>query len=282
MSAQCYSLPRRTSSERFCIQFLTISGPSASSLVADFICVRLHVWRQFLTRTQIVSFLPRTRSPLSTQTASPHQPWASPIDLHWVFSRSAEREEVPPCSPPWQGCDLLGGSHALLPLSAVALSSKTPVRHATWFQSHRRRQDPLSPCWATPRVTAPIPNLNQRTRTSQNTARPATDFHDAWARAFLLSGMKNLAIASKRSTLGEEKTTNNGNCRLACASVLHGVESFKFFNIRQWLGVRFPRFVEDAPRCCNPSGASSKCANAMRQRFGDSQTRASERAETNA
>ena len=87
MSAQCCSLPRRTSSECSCILFLTISDPSASSLVANLTCVRLHVWIQFLTRTQIVSFLPGTCSPLSTQTASPHQPWgpiASPIDLHWL------------------------------------------------------------------------------------------------------------------------------------------------------------------------------------------------------
>ena len=86
------------------------------------------------------------------------------------------------------------------------------------------------------------------------------------AGAFLLSGKKNLAIASKRSTLGEEKTTNNDNCRFACASVLHGMEGFSFFNIRQWLGVRFRRFVEDAPLCCNPSGvapsARMHCASA--------------------
>ena len=65
MSAQCFSLPRRKSSESSCIQ--------------------LHVWRQILTRTQIVSFLPRTRSPLSTQTASPHQSWA-PSRLRSIYT----------------------------------------------------------------------------------------------------------------------------------------------------------------------------------------------------
>ena len=118
MSAQCYSLPRRTSSERSCIQFLTISGPWASSLVADLTCVRLHVWRQFRTRTQIVSFLPRTRSPLSTQTASPHQPWA-PSRLRLIYTgfspglQSGRRCRLAPAhlsslarvrSPGWSKC----------------------------------------------------------------------------------------------------------------------------------------------------------------------------------
>ena len=71
--------------------------------------------------------------------------------------RSARRS-LCTCTPVLLGkrCDLLGGPSALLPLSAVALSSKTPVRIK--FQSHRRRQDPLSPCWATPgyRLRFPI------------------------------------------------------------------------------------------------------------------------------
>ena len=79
---------------------------------------------------------------------------------------------------------------------------------------------------------------------------------------------------------GHAKAADNGKCRLSCASLLNGVEGFRLSNIRKWLGLRSPRAVEDMPRCCNPSRASWRCANAMRQGFGDSQTGASHYAET--
>ena len=60
--------------------------------------------------------------------------------------------------PPWQGAISSVGPYALLPLSAVALSSKTPARLAMRFQSRRRRQDSLSPC----RASSPIPHHNQK------------------------------------------------------------------------------------------------------------------------
>ena len=216
-----------------------------------------------------------------------------------VFSTSAEGRgaalHLYSC-PLWQGCHLLGGPSALFPPSAVALSSRTPVRLATRFHRNRRRGDPLSPCKASSRGIGSDSQSQSKARRSQNTLvccrapllispSPRDPFltsttHVRWR--FSLVGQENPAVAAKRRTLGQEKTTKNGNCRLACASLLNGVEGFKFFNIRQRLGVRFPRFVEDLPRCCNPSGVSPKCANAMRQRFGDSQTRASECAETTA
>ena len=75
---------------------------------------------------------------------------------------------------------------------------------------------------------------------------------------------------------GHAKATDSGKCRIACASLLNGVEGFRFF----YTGFRSPRSVEDMPRCCNPSGVSLRCASAMRQGFGDSQTGASDYAET--
>ena len=87
MSTWCCSLPRSTSSKRCGIQFLTFSNPSASSVVAIFTCIRLHVRRQLLTCTEIVAFLPGTPSPLSTQPASPHQPWA-PSRPRWICTGS--------------------------------------------------------------------------------------------------------------------------------------------------------------------------------------------------
>ena len=112
----CCSLPRLASSESSCIKFLTISIPLASSVVAIFTCVWLHVRRQLLTCTQIVAFLPGTRSPLSTQPAGLHQPWPHRVaDVHWSSPRlrSARRCRLAPVhlsslgrvlSPRWSIC----------------------------------------------------------------------------------------------------------------------------------------------------------------------------------
>ena len=66
------------------------------------------------------------------------------------------------------------------------------------------------------------------------TARPPTDFNDAWA--VVLFSCRAGKPRSRLSEGSQEKTMNNGNCRLACASLLNGVEGFRFFNIRKWLG----------------------------------------------
>ena len=139
MSASCCSHPHRMSSESSCVQFLTISDPAASSLVANLNCDRLHVWRQLLTCTQIVSFLTRTRSPLSAQPAGPHQPWApaSSIDIHWISPR------------------LRSGKRCRL--APVRLSSLARVRSPRWYLwsssfsgSGAFVQDPCTPCHEVP------------------------------------------------------------------------------------------------------------------------------------
>ena len=45
---------------------------------------------------------------------------------------------------------------------------------------------------------------------------------------------ENMADVAKRSTLGKEKTTNNGHSQRACASRLNRVNGFRLFNIRKW------------------------------------------------
>ena len=160
MSAQCCSLPRRTSSECSCILFLTISNPSASSLVAGVTCVR-HVWRQFLPCTQIVSLARSLQAHTSLGptpgTCSPHRvsDGFTLVFLQVCRAGGGAALHLHTC-PPWQGAISSVGPYALLPLSAVALSSKTPVRLK--FQSHRRRQDSLSPC----RASSPIRHHNQK------------------------------------------------------------------------------------------------------------------------
>ena len=55
------------------------------------------------------------------------------------------------------------------------------------------------------------------------TARLPSDFTDAWAVVFFLVGQDNLAVACQKGAM------KNGNCRLACASLLNGVEGLRFF-----------------------------------------------------
>ena len=225
----------------------------------------------------------------------PHAPSLSTNSFNKSFSTSAEREEVSPCT-----CTvvLLGKGaissvvHMLFflcrqwrfrprPLHALPRGSKAIAAAAKTLSAHAGPAHGVSASDSQSRSkNSDVPQYSGRLSGTTShfllTARPSLQTSATHVR---LAGQENQAVAAKRSTLGQEKTTNNGKCRLACASLLHGLEGF---DIRQWLGVRFPKFVEATTRYENPSCVSWPCATAMRQRFGDSQTRASECAETTA
>ena len=74
MSAKCRVRPSRTASVRFGSSDVTISIPSASSLVAGLTCVRLHLCKQFRMCTHTVSFRPGFGSSLRTHRLGPHHP----------------------------------------------------------------------------------------------------------------------------------------------------------------------------------------------------------------
>ena len=97
-------------------------------------------------------------------------------------------------------------------------------------------------------------------------------------RAFRAANRRETAQIGRSWQTGHAKEADSGKCRMACTSVLNGAEGFRFFYTRQCVGFRSS--VEDMPRCCHPSRVSWRCANAMRQGFGDSQTGASHYAET--
>ena len=59
----------------------------------------------------------------------------STISFNKSVSTSVEREKVALHRPSWQGYDLLVGPYVLLPLQAVAFSSKTLARLAPGFQA---------------------------------------------------------------------------------------------------------------------------------------------------
>ena len=108
---------------------------------------------------------------------------------------------------------------------------------------------PSQPMWShLLECRPPIPSLNQKTRRSQNTLVgcrvPLPTFRHR-ATPFRLSRRTGAGDFSCRAnlavvTLCHAKAADSGNCRLACASLLNGVEGFRFFNIRQWLGIRCP------------------------------------------
>ena len=81
MSAMCRVRPSRTASVRFGSSDVTVSIPSASSLVAGLTCVRLHLCKQFRMCTHTVSFRPGFGSSLRTHTLGPHHPWAPSLRL---------------------------------------------------------------------------------------------------------------------------------------------------------------------------------------------------------
>ena len=81
MSAKCRVRPSRTASVKFGSSEVTISIPSASSLVAGLTWVRLHLCKQFRMCTQTVSFRPGFGSSLGTHTPAPHHPWAPSFRL---------------------------------------------------------------------------------------------------------------------------------------------------------------------------------------------------------
>ena len=81
MSAKCRVRPSRTASVRLGNSAVTVSIPSASSLVAGLTWVRLHFCRQFRMCTHTVSFRPGFGSSLRTHTPGPHHPWAPSFRL---------------------------------------------------------------------------------------------------------------------------------------------------------------------------------------------------------
>ena len=81
MSAKCHVRPSRTASVRLGNNEVTVSIPSASSLVAGLTCVRWHLCKQFRMCTHTVSFRPGFGSSLKTHTPGPHHPWAPSFRL---------------------------------------------------------------------------------------------------------------------------------------------------------------------------------------------------------
>ena len=75
MSAKCRVRPSRTASVKCGSSDVTVSIPSASSLVAGLAYVRLHLC------THTVSFRPGFGSSLRTHTPGPHHPWAPSFRL---------------------------------------------------------------------------------------------------------------------------------------------------------------------------------------------------------
>ena len=135
-----------------------------------------------------------------------HAPRLSTISFNKSFSTSAEREEVSLCT-----C-------TPVVLGKGAMSSVVQVL-LFLFRQWRFPPRPISSHRATPF------RLSRRM---------------GGGVFFSFVGHANLAVVAKRSTLGQEKTTNNGHSQIACASRLNRVNSFSLFNIRQWLGVCFP------------------------------------------
>ena len=79
MSAKCRVRPSRTASVRFGRIDVTVSIPSASSLVAGLTWVRLQFCKQFRMCTHTVSFRPGFGSSLRTHTPGPHHPWTPSV-----------------------------------------------------------------------------------------------------------------------------------------------------------------------------------------------------------
>ena len=131
-----------------------------------------------------------------------HAPRLSTISFNKSFSTSAEREEVSLCT-----C-------TPVVLGKGAMSSVVQVL-LFLFRQWRFPPRPMSSHRATP------------FRLSRRMGGGDPFF-------FSFVGHANLAVVAKRSTLGQEKTTNNGHSQIACASRLNRVNGFRLFNIRKW------------------------------------------------
>ena len=213
-----------------------------------------------------------------------HAPRLSTISFNKSFSTSAEREEVSlcTCTPVVLGKGAMSSVVQVLsflfrqwrfpprPLYALPRGSKA-VAAAKTLSAHAGPA-PRFPITITKKKWRSMPKhcggLSGSTSHFPSHRDPFLTFttHGRWC-SFCV-GHANLAVVAKRSTLGQEKTTNNGHSEIARASRLNRVRGFRLFNIRQWLAVCFLRFFEDIPRCCNPSGVSRPCANSVRQRVG--------------